>query len=71
MKVLTIALHYTAASVFRTSDSESLTRFVIPLVHFGVTQLDLHHPDHSAIQADEAMLILDSGSVPLSPLARA
>jgi len=35
-------------------------------VHFSVAQLDLQRPDHSAIQADEAMLTLDSGSVSLS-----
>jgi len=41
-------------------------RFVIPLVHCRVAQLTLPRPDHSAIQADEAMLTLDSGSVSLS-----
>jgi len=47
-----------------------LYRFAIPLVHFSVAQLDLQRPAHSAIQADEAMLTLDSGSISLSRLAR-
>jgi len=47
-----------------------LNRFAIPLVHFSVAQLYLQRPAHSAIQADEAMLTLDSGSVSLSRLAR-
>jgi len=39
-------------------------------VHFSVDQLELHRPDHSAIQAKEAMLTLDSGSISLSRSAR-
>jgi len=47
-----------------------LHRLAIQLVHFSVAQLDSQHPDHSAIQADEAMLTLDSGSVSLSRSAQ-
>jgi len=47
-----------------------LHRFAIPLVHFSVAQPDLQRPDHLAIQADEAMLTFDFGSISLSCLAR-
>jgi len=40
--------------------------FVILPVHFRVAQLDLQSADHSAVQADDAMLTLDSGSVSLT-----
>jgi len=43
---------------------------VVPLVHFSVAQLDLQRSNHSAVQADEAMPILDSGGVSLSRSAR-
>jgi len=42
----------------------------ILLVHFSIAQLDFQRPDHSAVQADEAMLTLDSGSASLSRSAR-
>jgi len=40
-----------------------LHRFAISIVDFSVAQLDLQHPDHLAIYADEAMLTLDLSSI--------